>query len=68
MATVKTKNFSSDLLSPKATPDGTSLEELVNTFLATLDPKDILDVMKQSSQTGKYGQNTTHFETVVYKV
>lgn len=64
---IKTKNFTSTLLSPLATPDGTSLEELMNLFLSTQDPKNILDVKKESFSTGKYGLNTTHFGTVVYQ-
>ena len=65
---IKVKTFASALLSPLATPDGTSLEELLNVFLATLEPKNVLDVLKQSTSTGKYGMNTTHFGTVIYKV
>lgn len=63
---IKTKTFESHLLSPLATPDGSSLEELVNAFLATLEPKHVLDVLKESTSTGKYGLTTTHFGTVVY--
>jgi hypothetical protein len=65
---IKTKTFQSSLLSPLSpTPDGSSLEELVNAFLATLDPKDVLDVLKESTSTGKYGLTTSHFGTVVYR-
>jgi hypothetical protein len=64
---IKTKTFASALLSPLVVPDGSSLEELVNAFLATLDPKDVLDVLKESTSTGKYGLTTTHFGTVIYR-
>ena len=68
MAIVKTKNFSASLFSPLPTPDGSSLEEIMNVFLATLAPKDVLDVLTETESTGKYGANTTHTGTVVYKV
>lgn len=62
-----TKSFVSDNLKPKTTPDGSSLEEQINTFLATLNPKDVLDVEITSALSGKYGQNEQHFGVVVYK-
>jgi hypothetical protein len=65
--TIKTKHFTSDTNVPATVPDGTSLEEQVNLFLGTLDPKNIIDVMFAFSQTGKYGSQTTYTATVVYK-
>lgn len=68
MAVVKTKNFDADDLKPKATPDGSSLEEKINAFLVTLgDPKNVLDVVTTSTASGKYGLSEKHFGTVVYK-
>lgn len=64
---VKTKNFESTTLTPATPADGTSLEELLNAFLATLKATDVLDVLKTSTSTGKYGMNTSHFGTVVYR-
>lgn len=64
---VKIKALSATLLAPLPAPDGSSLEEKTNTFLATLDPKDILDVLTESTSTGKYGLTTTHFSTIVYR-
>ena len=63
---VKTKHFSSTLQKPLATPDGTSLEEQVNTFLATLSKTDILDVLFDFASTGKYGASTLYIAQVVY--
>lgn len=68
MAThLKTRLFQSSLLAALPIPDGTSLEELVNTFLLTMDAKDVLDVLIDSDSTGKYGMTTTHFASVVYR-
>lgn len=65
---IKTKMFESDLLLPLATPDGTSLEEQVNTFLATLPSKNVLDTIQHSFSSAKYGMARTYTATVVYKV
>ena len=66
-ATVKIKEFQSALGSPLATPDGTSIEELVNAFIVSITPSNLLDVIRTTTQTGKYGTATTFFATVVYK-
>lgn len=62
----KVKEFQSSLGQPLATPDGTSIEELVNAFLATLPQTKIQDVIRATTSTGKYGANVTYFATVVY--
>jgi hypothetical protein len=64
---VKTKNFESVDLKPKSVPDGSSLEELVNVFLATLDQKNVLDVVQTSTVSGKYGVAEKHFAVVAYR-
>lgn len=64
---LKIKEFQSSLQSPAVIPDGTSIEELVNAFLATLPPTKISDVVRVTTQTGKYGTSTTYFATIVYK-
>jgi hypothetical protein len=64
---IKTKQFQANFLRPLATPDGSSLEEIVNTFLATLDAKDVLDVINTPFSGGKYGLITTYIATVVYR-
>jgi hypothetical protein len=56
---VVTKTFSNETLS--------TLESDLNTFLATLDPKNVLDVIFTFSATSKYGMNTTYTALVVYK-
>ena len=61
------KTFDSVQLKPLVPPDGSSLEEQMNTFLATLDAKNVLDVLKESGSVGKYGLNTTHFGTIIYR-
>lgn len=66
MAVVKIKTFESDVLSPLPIPDGTSLEEKVNTFLATLAPKDVLDTIQISFASAKYGVRKTYVGTTVY--
>jgi hypothetical protein len=65
--TVKSKHFEADDLTPKATPDGTSLQELVNVFLATLAEKNIVDVQFGSSMAGHIGLVEKHFAHVLYK-
>lgn len=64
---IKTKQFQSSMLKPLATPDGTSIEEQVNAFLLTLNPKDVLDVISTPFSSGKYGLTTTYVATVVYR-
>lgn len=44
-----------------------SLEELLNAFLATLDPKDVLDVVPSPFSSGKYGLTTTYVASVLYR-
>lgn len=65
---IKTKNLESDILVPKATPDGSSLEEKVNAFLLTItDPKNILDVQFGDNMAGHIGLSERHFAHVLYK-
>lgn len=64
---IKTKLFDSDRNTPATPPDGTSLEEKVNAFVATLDVKNFLDVTFNSELSGKYGTNQWHFAAVLYK-
>lgn len=68
MALIKTKMIESDRLEPLAVPDGTSLEEKINAFLATLDTKDVLDTIQHSFSSAKYGERKTYTATVVYRV
>lgn len=63
---VKTKHFASTLQQPATPPDGTSLEERVNAFVATLNQKDILDILFDFSSTGKYGASKEYIAQVVY--
>jgi hypothetical protein len=44
------------------------LESDVNTFLDTLDKKDILDVMYNAFSSAKYGTAKTYTAMIVYKV
>lgn len=55
-----------EILEPLPTPDGSSLQEKVNTFLDTLDKKDVLEVLIASFSSAKYGTNKTFVGTVVY--
>ena len=64
---ILTKSFQASLRIPLPTPDGTSLDEQLNTFLGTLDTKNVVDVLVESHATGKYGISTTHFASVVYR-
>ncbi len=64
---IKQKSFSSDLLAAKNVPDGTSLDEKVNVFLATIDEKKLKDVVITSQLSGKFGVNEQHFATVLYQ-
>ena len=66
MAIVKTKLFSAAIQQPLPTPDGSSLQELVNAFVATLATKDVLDILFETSAVGKYGLNTSYTSEVVY--
>jgi len=60
MATqVKIKTFEDE------TPSG--LDTAVNAFLATLNTKDVLEVLRDSFSSAKYGTHKTHTATVVYK-
>lgn len=53
----QTKTFTSNDLITAVPPTGNSLEEQVNTFLKTLTPGDVLDVIYNLSKNGKYGEN-----------
>lgn len=64
---VKNKQFQSSLLTPKTPPDGSSLQEILDVFLATLLPKDVLDVISTPFSGGKYGLTTTYVATVIYQ-
>ena len=59
--------FESRLLVPIPTPDGSSIEELVNAFVATLDPKDVLETTMHSWASTKYGIVKTYTAGVVYQ-
>jgi hypothetical protein len=69
MATLvpKTKLFLADTMLPAATPDGSSLEEKVNTFLTTIAPTNLLDVQVSLSKSGKYGENFMFAASILYK-
>lgn len=56
-----------DALQPEVPPNGSSLEERVNTFLATLDVKNVMDVQVNLSKTGKYGENPVFSALIMYK-
>lgn len=43
--TIKVKHLVADFPSPKAVPDGNSLEEIVNAYLAPLNPTNVLNVI-----------------------
>lgn len=64
---IKNKQFEASLLKPLATPDGTSLQEQLDVFLATLPDKDVLDVISTPFSGGKYGLTTTYVATVIYR-
>lgn len=53
---------------PKGTPDGRSLEEQVNSFLATLPPFHVKDVAYHLEKTSKIGDNFVFAAVVVYLV
>ncbi len=42
-------------------------EDQLNTFLSTLDPKNVLDIMVDVEKIGKYGQETTYYALIIYK-
>ena len=56
-----------DMLQPEVPPNGNSLEERINTFLATVPVKDVMDVQVNLSKTGKYGENPVFSALVLYK-
>jgi len=62
-----TKTFLADTLQPATPATGASLEEIVNTFLKTLTPANVLDVQYSLAKTGKYGENYLFAAYVVYK-
>lgn len=64
---IKVKLFESDTQGPLPTPDGTSLEEKVNVFTATVPEKNILEIHTQAFSSAKYGTAKTYTATVVYK-
>lgn len=65
---IKIKNFESALFKPATpTPDGSSIEEQVTAFLATIDPKNLVDVVTHTHTGGKLGLTTQFFATVTYK-
>lgn len=68
MMTVKTRIIEADIPTSLPTPDGSSLEEKLNVFLATLNSKDVLDVIQHSFSSAKYGLRKTYTATVVYLV
>lgn len=43
------------------------LETNVNTFLGTLDPKDVLDVTFSPFSSGKYGLTTTYIAAILFR-
>jgi hypothetical protein len=56
---IKHKTFESDTAA--------TLDTAVNTFLATLDTKNVLDVMASAFASSKYGETKTFTTTVIYK-
>lgn len=64
---VKTKTFTSQILQPLPTPDGSSLEEIVNVFTASISSTNVLDIIFETKAVGKYGTATLHYAYVVYK-
>jgi len=66
MAVLKTKFFRSETLSPKDPPDGTSLEELMNVFLASMPISSLADVTTEVT----HGQSAklVYTGTVVFQV
>jgi hypothetical protein len=56
---IQIKTFEADTL--------TALDTDVNTFLATKDPKDVLDTLVHAFSSAKYGTAKTYVATVVYK-
>lgn len=63
---IKNKQFQTSTLLPTVPPNGTSLQEILDVFLGTLQPKDILDVITTPFSSGKYGLTTTYVATVIY--
>lgn len=56
---IKTKIFEAE--------SALALETAVNAFLATLEPKDVLDTMLSAFASSKYGQTKTFTAMVIYK-
>lgn len=57
---VQTQSFEADTLA--------ALVAAVNTFLATLAERHILDIIVTTTQAGKYGTKQNYLATVVFKV
>lgn len=64
---LKNKQIEATRLTPVVPADGSSMEEKLNVFLATLDPKDVLDVLSTPFSSGKYGLTTSYIATVLYR-
>lgn len=64
---IKTKNFEARSIDPEVPADGSSLQEQMNVFLATLQEKNIIDVTTTSTSAGKLGVTQNHFGTVLYR-
>jgi hypothetical protein len=56
---IQIKTFEGDTLA--------ALEAAVNTFLATEDPKDVLDTIFHAFSSAKYGERKTYVVTIVYR-
>lgn len=56
---IKQKTFEADTAA--------ALDTAVNTFIATLDTKNVLDVLSSAFASSKYGETKTFATTVVYK-
>lgn len=65
MAVVVTRHFASTFNRPKAPPDGKSLEELMNAFLASLPLSAVMDVQTGAVLTD--GSHVTYWGVVVYQ-
>ena len=65
---IKIKSITAEILLPLATPDGSSLEEKVNVFLNTLDPKDVRNVETYVTQGGRFGMNMSYNAIITYTV
>jgi hypothetical protein len=67
VAATKVKLFLAENLKPTTPPDAQSLEEQMNTFLATLTPANVLDVQVSLSKNGKYGDSPMFAGSILYK-